>query len=945
MKKCGRFEGVFGAVALIFIAIVIAMMWVFLYGQFAQGNYVRIPDDCSIYAEPWYWEHDGVTESFTMPFNLDVEDGEPVTISTVLPEYIEDGAYLYYYSGRDCTIYIDGRCILNYNHKMNFLPGRNVKSIWWPIQMSSAYRGKTLTIYRFEDKACNGTNNAMYYGRADSIRTEIFKKCGVPFVFALILAFLSLIVIVVGFILRYFFNNSLPIIYLGYGMLMSALWFIFDSDLYQLIFGRCYVDGIMSYLLTLTMLFPFLRFLNEVQEHRHEKVITALAIVMLINAVTWITLHFTDVICLDSALTYIDVVIGVIILGTLALIFSDIYSGEVAKYRFVAIGMGGLAVAAIAEIILINAISYRFDGTCFLLGMYFLLTMAIVHSANMLLQMEKEKMEALNASNMKSSFLANMSHEIRTPINSIIGMNEMILREGTDPTIAEYSGYIKRSSKVLLGLVNDVLDFSKIESGNIDIDCEPYKTSGMIADMVEILKERAGHKGLEAKILVDTKIPAVLDGDEIHIRQIVMNLITNAVKYTLSGEISLKVTFERNEGERFCNFIFEVSDTGIGIKEENIDAIFDSFTRVDLNQTRTIEGTGLGLAIVKQLLERMDGTIDVDSVYGAGTTFRVSIPQLIVAESVIGEEWDKSIKESSNEDNYMASFIAPEGKILVVDDNQSNLVIIKQLLKGTMVHVDMCMGGEQALELLGREKYDLVFLDHMMPVMDGVETFRRLRAKSDGINADTPVIVLTANAIAGSKEEYLREGFTNYLSKPVDAMLLEQMVEMYLPAEKKKKGGKQITGNKATADDIADITAKNAADTNTKEDSTVVDGGTAMTTLRDIEGLDYDSMFIAFGSSNDFIEEIVGKVANETLERLAKLKEEFASEDYANYTIDAHGIKGMMASIYYEPLRAHAKEHEFAAKEGRYDYIKEDIDSFVSECTQFCNLVKKILNC
>lgn len=386
----------------------------------------------------------------------------------------------------------------------------------------------------------------------------------------------------------------------------------------------------------------------------------------------------------------------------------------------------------------------------------------------------KEKAEAANKA--KSNFLANMSHEIRTPINAILGNDELILRETKDLNALEYAKNIKSSSKALLSLINDILDFSRIESGKLSLIPVEYNLASLLSDTCNLVAMRAADKNLTFNVNVEESAPSILFGDEVRLRQICVNLLANAIKYTHSGSVTLKVYTTPGEKD-WVNLIFEVQDTGVGISDNNIKFLFDSFSRIDEKKNRNIEGSGLGLAITKQLVDLMQGSIHVESALGKGSTFKVSLPQKILSATPVGPF---TANHQEAEPQYLEEFHAPDAKILVVDDVKMNLMVFAGLLKNTLIQVDTALSGEECLKLVQEKKYDIIFLDHMMPNMDGVETFKAMQAM-DTANSNTPVIMLTANALEGAREQYLQEGFSNYLSKPIHAELLEKMIQHYLP--------------------------------------------------------------------------------------------------------------------------------------------------------------------
>ena len=495
---------------------------------------------------------------------------------------------------------------------------------------------------------------------------------------------------------------------------------------------------------------------------------------------------------------------------------------------------------------------------------------------------------AEQANHAKSDFLANMSHEIRTPINAIMGMNEMVLRECNDENIREYAANIESASRTLLSLINDILDFSKIEAGKMEIVPASYDTAVFFHDVVNMISVKATQKQLDFQVQIDSDLPCVLYGDEVRNRQIIVNILNNAVKYTKQGVVKLAVEGIR-EDQAFT-LKMQVADSGIGIKQEDMDKLFGGFQRLDLEQNRSIEGTGLGLAITRNLIERMNGRIEVSSEYGKGSVFTVYLSQEIINDSPMGDFRQRFEAVAKQEDEYRESFVAPEAKVLVVDDNGMNLAVVKALLKKTDIQVTTCMSGMECLELVKDIYFDVILLDHMMPEMDGIQTLAKIK-QSENQCTSVPVIALTANAIVGAKEEYINAGFSDYLSKPIEGMELEKMLMKYLPQDK--------------------ISLSKASDVKPYINTEL--------------GLQYCM------NSMEFYKEMLEMYCDEYEDRAAKLTEALKAEDWEIYTVTVHALKSTSLNIGGEQISKAAKELEAAGKALRASEQMDESRTFIME--------------
>ena len=544
-------------------------------------------------------------------------------------------------------------------------------------------------------------------------------------------------------------------------------------------------------------------------------------------------------------------------------------------------------------------------------------------------QLKKASDTALAASKAKSQFLAQMSHEIRTPINAVLGMNEMILRESRAPEILDYATNIQNAGRTLLTLINSILDFSKIEDGKMEIVPVSYETIHLLDDLINIISERAKKKGLLLKTEISPRLPKVLYGDDVRLRQIITNLLTNAVKYTPSGSVTLKIGGEETDADTF-ELRVKVSDTGIGIKAEDKEKLFQSFIRLDEEKNRNIEGTGLGIAIVQRLLTMMSSRLEVSSVYGLGSDFSFKLTQKIIDKTPLGD-YDEN--RDKNFDKATKKFLTAAGaRILAVDDNDMNLKVIGGLLKRNKISLDTASGGQAGIELAKKNFYHIIFLDNMMPGLSGVETLKKMHEEKI-LSEKTKVIMLTASAIAGMRETFLRAGFDDYLSKPIDVSELEGMLEKYLPAELIKfvEEEKKIF-EPPQVEEVEEIVGEDEFSSSEKKIFAA-----ACPEINLEVGLKYCM------DSKSFIRQMFETFTD--AKKADKIQEKFDARDWKGYQILVHALKSTSMSIGAEKLSERAKDLEFAAKNKdsekilaghaglmtAYEKVRADLKKYLSE--------------
>jgi len=531
---------------------------------------------------------------------------------------------------------------------------------------------------------------------------------------------------------------------------------------------------------------------------------------------------------------------------------------------------------------------------------YVVLVLDVTNTRNYIEEIKRVHEQAEQANMAKSEFLANMSHEIRTPMNAIIGLSDIIIEESVGRKLYTYANDIKSAAHNLLAIINDILDLSKVEAGKMELVISDYHVKSMVNEILHMMDIAASRKGILLKYDYAEEIPCRYSGDEGRIKQILINLINNAIKFTKEGYVRVTVEGTPGEVEDEEILTFRVRDTGCGIRKEDMEKIFEDFRQVDSKKNRSAEGTGLGLAITKHLVQLMQGRIEVESVYGVGTMFTVMIPQKIVDKRTLKEVPDFAEKN----EEQVETFIANTVKVLIVDDNLVNRKVAKGFLSAYCFQLDEAASGFEAIELVKKKKYDIIFMDHMMPEMDGIEAVRIIR-RDCGENGASPVIIaLTANAMEGVQKKFLSSGFQDFLPKPLDRKSLNNMLMKWIPEELRKE---QVS-----------IEQKN-------------DGGEEQDAGQDfrIAGIDKDTAIRLYDSFGEDYRNILSVFRAEGEQKLELLEKLYVQKKMKKYEIEVHGLKSASANIGALELSAMAKEHEGAAKRGDNEYIDGHFEELI----------------
>lgn len=874
---------------------------------------------------------DPVNGEIDLPYAEKVQDSDTIVFRKVLPEGFAGMTMMFSCENADVRVIFDGEVIFQKKSADTSVDSRQYVTVpdTWQEDQAWGELCMELTVVNRDREIVLGD---MVVGAGDEMIIRLLGRNLMDIICCLMILFSAVIMFVFALIRWCTNQQSWNGLFLGLFALMSGIYCFIGTDILNLFVDMQGIHVLKEYLMLLMPLVLALFFERNLG-HVFPRRFAALLFVVCGNVAVQLILELLGV---RDMHTMTDVSTVVLVLVCVMAIVSLVQWGDKGRGEQILLPVATVFVLLTAEVakVILNYFSmYFYAKAVSLYGMaLFGLLFAVLHVLYVLrryrldteekikaaerqssqlalakLEADAARQEALAANEAKGKFLAQMSHEIRTPINVVLGMDEMILRESKEPAIREYAMDIRTSGQSLLSLINDILDFSKIDSGKMEIVPVVYEISSMIHDLVNMTLQRAKNKDLRFEVEIDPAIPSCLYGDDMRIRQVLVNILTNAVKYTEKGTVWLRILSRSADGTAVLRF--EVEDTGIGIKEADLPKLCAEFERIEEDRNRSIEGTGLGMSITVQLLALMDSHLQVESTYGKGSKFYFELEQKIIDGTPIGD-FESKVQQMAENFSYESDFCAPDAKLLVVDDNATNRRVFRNLLKETQVQVSEAGGGSECLRMVQENHYDLIFLDHMMPDMDGVETLHRMKALADFPCKDTPVIVLTANAVSGAKEAYLQEGFDEFLSKPIVPDKLEGMIRKMLPVKllqaaepKKTKAGQAET--EAALDKLPVVEG--------------LDWNYAWLHLQDMELLAY--------TVKEFYDQI-----DSAADCLARFYEQIEDDAYREqYRIQVHAMKSLAATVGIVTVSRMAKVLESAAKDGKIDTITSMTDIFLEE--------------
>lgn len=913
---------------MVFIVFVVAMFLYLILGELLlPSDVVNIDYICEPYSGTFEQVfEDGRRVPMEVPGICDLSEGYRTTIETVLPDNLQENTYLMFYGQRaDVEVYLNDELYQTYSTKEQRLWGKSSPSYYLFIKLGEKDKGKHLRITFETTKKYAGVVKPIYYGTMIGLWRQVVKGNTVGTMIAVFMTIVTLMALVISYALRIRFRKIMNLEYMAWGGLFVAFWMLFNSSFRQLIVPNVSVVSDLSYIVVMMIPLPFLLYMDEVQKHVHKKIFFAVEMITVLLNITCLILQMAGI--KEFSETFILIAFGVfaMLLVAGATMVMDVFSRHIRVYAMSAMGFAIAGIFGFIQVMAYLILKDLYNGIFAATGLLVLLGMSGVATIKESMQAEQERRTAIEEGKAKEHFLANMSHEIRTPINAILGMNEMILRECDEADVLEYSQNIKEAGNTLLTLINSILDFSKLTDDKMEIVPAKYSVANVIWDVVHMTENRAHAKNLTFEVNADFRIPESLYGDDVKLRQIITNLLTNAIKYTEKGYVRLSIQLEQMD-EEVATLYVEVKDSGVGIKEEEMDQLFQSFGRVNMDHNRTIEGTGLGIPIVQQLLTRMGSRLEVSSTYGEGSTFSFYLKQAIIKRTPMGDynHYKARRQKKQEPQNYI---VTKNAHLLVVDDNEMNRKVVKGLLKHSQAVIDTAQSGAQAIELVRKNVYDIIFMDHMMPEMDGIETMEFMK-KEKLLPAHTVLIALTANAIKGARENYLQAGFHDYLAKPVDSAGLEHILGQYLPAEMVEY---QRFEKKSKTEPVEEDQPSDTFSAQELQDICKI-----CPQLHILVGMSYCM------NSKDFYLDVLNTFFERNI--VSKIHAAYEEKQWHEYEIQVHALKSSSLSIGALTISEFARNMEDACKYGQVEFVEQNHENLMQQYKTLLQNIKTIQN-
>lgn len=927
MSNMSKYSKYIQIPANILLLLAIAFFCVALFGERISGEAYIGKFDTMTFNDSWQIQGENGNQDITLPTVLPNCKGTTVTLENVLPSYVKDGMRLCMKTTlQDISIYIDGELRGSYTGENLEFIEEYLPSSYVMIDLEEEDAEKQIqiqiTIW------AQGRINEVTIGYGNNAWFAVLYKCFPVTIAALVLTIVGCMSILSYFLVRKLISSSKAILFLGQAMIVIGCWIISESEIRQLLFHSPSFSAFFSYMFIELIGGFVIMYFNEVQKYKYNKLYTIFETLIFGQAAINTVLALSGLVEFYDTLIFSHIWIVIGIIAFLITLVIDAKTKQMKKYSIMAWGMLIFILFCIFEIVEFYYKDFYIFGMYLCVGLIILLVATIiqiivdeVEKVRQTVELERAKEEAESANRLKSQFLARMSHEMRTPVNAILGMNEMILRESKEENVRGYAKDVKNSSVTLLNIINEILDSSKIESGMMEIVAGNYELGSFLNDLYNMVNVKAKEQNLDLIFDIDPAIPCEYYGDDKRIRQVLVNLLTNGIKYTHQGSVILKLTCSQKEDTAFLHY--SVKDTGIGIREEDIGKIYDVFSRFDVSRNRNVEGTGLGMNIVQQLLKLMGSELKIQSEYEKGSEFSFDIEQRIVNREPLGD-FRHRILEAGTAGEYQTTYVAPKARVLVVDDNKMNLKVFRNLLKQTQMQIFEAESGKECLDMLSRQSFDLIFLDHMMPEMDGMETLCIIREKK--LCGETPIIMLTANAIIGDKEKYLKAGFDDFLSKPIipdqlDKIILRHLPEKLIEAKEPNELKQQVLTERENC-----------------EPESVLDR-----LQRKLPELDCKMGMATSSDDVDFYLELLQDFVNMPIkEELTKYLKEM---DNQNYCIRIHGFKSSAYSVGAKAMGDLAFEMEKLSQKELPEEIqilqKQLFEQYDRICLQYNEVVKQ----